>query len=113
MGIGLEQLADGSTSDRNFQKLQALVPDTGGVSLGVRVGGGTATWTASNVSADVTVTHGLGRTPVFADAKLRGGSTSIEFEIVSTTATTMVVRGYTTGGASITFSNAFGWVAIG
>jgi hypothetical protein len=33
--ISLEQLADGSVSDRNFQKLMSLVIDTGGQSVGI------------------------------------------------------------------------------
>jgi hypothetical protein len=61
--IGLEHLADGSISDRNFQKLRILVPDTGGRSVDIRFGVASVTFTASTISATNTFAHGLGRTP--------------------------------------------------
>jgi hypothetical protein len=62
--IHLENLADGSISDRNFQKLKALVPDSGGQTAGFRFGVVVVTFTASATSSVETVTHGLGKLPV-------------------------------------------------
>jgi hypothetical protein len=63
--INLEQLADGSISDRNFQKLMSLVPDSGGQTVGFRFGETSVTYPGASQSATLkTVAHGLGRIPV-------------------------------------------------
>lgn len=64
MTISLEQLADGSVSDRNFQKLMRLVLDTGGISASVRWGLTTFTFAAATNSSGINQPHSLGRTPV-------------------------------------------------
>lgn len=55
---------DGSVSERNFQTLMRLVPDTGGITAGIRFGAVTFTFTAGTFSAIQTIDHGLGRIPV-------------------------------------------------
>lgn len=63
--ISLEHLADGSVSARNFETLRRLVVDTGGESLGLRVGSETLTWPGGSAdTGTVTVDHGLGKAPV-------------------------------------------------
>lgn len=62
--IPLQLAGDGSLADFNFQQLMGLVIDTGGVSLGIRCGFVTVSFSASTVSGTETVDHGLGRTPL-------------------------------------------------
>lgn len=112
MGISLEQLADGSTSDRNFQKLQVLVLDTGGASLGLRMGTGSVTFTAANTSAVKVVSHGLGRTPAVV-LTTPNANTGFVFSVTARASTTFSVQGFTTGGGSVTTTVNFDWVAIG
>lgn len=109
--ISLEQLADGSVSDRNFQRLMQLVPDTGGRALGVRWGSSSATWTAARDAADVTIPHGLGRAPVFVKAVSR--TVLLEYALVSEDETEFVLRGYHTPGTTISGTFNFLWVAVG
>jgi hypothetical protein len=63
MPVPLEHIGDGSTVDRNFQTLQRLVLDTGGITAGIRFGTVEFTFTADTISATETVAHGLGRIP--------------------------------------------------
>jgi hypothetical protein len=62
--ISLEQIADGSITDRNFQALAQLLLDTGGITAGIRWGVQALTFTASTNSNTATVTHGLGKLPI-------------------------------------------------
>jgi hypothetical protein len=114
MGIGLEQLADGSVSDRNFQALAQLVLDTGGKSLGIRFGTGSATWSASQVSGAVTVTHGLGASPALVIVQ-QINTTAITYGNITTSSTTFSVTGNYTDHASGNLTGTFGfwWLVIG
>lgn len=118
--IALEQLADGSVSGRNFQRLMSLVVDTGGVSLGLRVGGPVnVTWPGGVVSSNgLVVPHGLGGVPSFVVASLiNSGSLAPPFAIAACavyTATTFVLVATTVGAipAAGIFSQ-FTWLAVG
>lgn len=114
--ISLERLFDNSISQRNFDKLSQAVIDTGADpttgaprQVGLRFGTGTATFTASTHSANVTVPHGLGRVP--ANVQLTAYH-DIVYEIVSTDATNIVVQGWAPGGAT-TGTLGFDWLVIG
>jgi hypothetical protein len=109
--IALETIGDGSVSDRNFQTLQRLVLDTGGITAGIRFAAGTATWTGASTSANVTIPHGLGRTPVYVGTTSR--DTLNEYAVTAADDTNLTVVGYRTDGAVVTASAAFYWVAIG
>jgi hypothetical protein len=116
MTIALEQLADGSIADRNFQTLARLVLDTGGITAGVRFGTVTFTWTAAAASATMTVAHGLGRTPIavfVADWWIPGTAAGFS-PVKSIGAATFDTRGEV-GPAygAISASVTTGWVAIG
>lgn len=111
--IPLEHLADGSTSDRNFQKLMHLVLDMGGVEAGLRFGSGTATWPGGGaVSGTVTVTHRLGRTPVVAAAFPQ--DTLFEYPVTAVDATTLTITGCISTNTSVSASSrSFYWLVIG
>lgn len=115
MAVPLEQLADGSTSDRNFQKLAALVPDMGGQSLGFRLGTTTAVFTASGTSATRTVTHGLGRAPQGVWLQVVSGSTnSVAYYVTgSATATTFQLFARTFDASTPTATTSIFWLVIG
>lgn len=117
----LEQLFDNSASDRNFRKLQELfgfvTADSDGFgftvgSVGIRFGTAAATWTASVSSASVTVPHGLGKTPVFAEASTRNGL--IHYAVTGRDATNLTVVGYVTYNSAFTGGPiTFDWLAVG
>lgn len=109
--IKLEHLADSSISDRNFQKLMSLVLDTGGESVGLRFGTGSATWTAAVNSASVTVPHGLGKIPAAAGAFTR--DLGIAYAVTARDATNITVRGFATAGAPTSGTATFDWAVIG
>lgn len=78
--ISLENLVPGESDGdrgektrRNFERLAALVLDTGGQSAGVRFGTATVTWAGvTQFSGSTTVDHGLGRVPVATFAGAMG-----------------------------------------
>lgn len=115
--ISLENLGDGSVSDRNFQKLMSLVLDTGGQSAGIRFGTDTLTWASGQqFSAAKTVTHGLGRTPlvVLALGNGTGGPNLTTIQAFTIGATTFQVQGgFVTGTASGVVTLNIGWAVIG
>lgn len=114
MTISLEQLADGSLSDRNFQKLMRLVLDTGGVTAGARWGIATLSFTASTDSATLSVTHGLGTTPIVAVATSYNAAAFGKIPNCNTfsyAATTFSLNGEVK--TAFTGTATVGWVAIG
>lgn len=116
MTIALEQLADGSISDRNFQRLATLVLDTGGKTVGIRFGtNSTVDFAASKDSSVATVTHGLGKTPVAAFCQFHDtGSLTISpvANIGGLTSTQLSVAGH--NDTAITATDVpFFWVVIG
>lgn len=115
MTIALEHLADGSISDHNFQKLMALVLDTGGQSIGLRIGTGTVTFTTSTTSPVVTVNHGLGKTPVvvFAGPMFAAASTYTGIVITPSHATSTQCSFNGDCRTSLNQSVVFAWVVIG
>lgn len=110
--IALEKLFDNSPVARNFDKLGQLALDTGGRSLGLRVGTATATFTAGSVTPTVTVNHGLGRTPAFIAMQPRGGG-SVQCSVDSRGDTTFTFRAYSTAGTSVTGTHTHDWLVIG
>lgn len=117
--INLENLLDGSISDRNFQALARLVVDTGGQSINIRCGTDTWTFPGGSARSNVKVTsHGLGRTPIavfVCGAQLNGLNETVAGETGTWTTTQFssqagFVQGFAPGaGATLGFS----WVAIG
>lgn len=110
--IGLEQIADGSVTDRNFQKLMSLVIDTGGQSVGLRFGVASVTHTAS-VQGVQTVTHGLGRTPgaVLCTVNAGADGTAYTASAFNLAATTFGI--VTTRAPAFSATLSVYWVAIG
>jgi hypothetical protein len=116
--IALEQLADGSISDRNFQTLARLVLDTGGLSAGVRFGTGTLTWPGgSPFTNTLPLAHGLGRIPTIAvaTATLAAGTDTCGLHVVTFDATNVQWRGYQMQGVSpvAATTKTFYWAVIG
>jgi hypothetical protein len=112
--INLEQLGDNSVTDRNFQALQAFVPDTGGQSINVRFGTVTLSWSAATVATNVTVPHGLGRLPVVVLATGKDAPATGEVPTCNPntwTATTFGLNAETKN--SWTGSVVVSWIAIG
>lgn len=116
MTVQLENLADGSVSDRNFQALARLVLDTGGRSIGIRFGtNSTVDWAASKDSSTATVTHGLGKTPIVVLCQFHDtGSltTSPVANVGGLTSTQFSIAGH--NDTAITATDVpFFWVVIG
>lgn len=113
MTIPLEHIQEGDWAavNRTIDLLRSLVLDTGGVSLGVRTGASSVTF-AAGATADKVISHGLGRVPVWADAKTTN-STILEYQLLAATATTMTFRCYTTTQVTTSATFTFDWVAIG
>lgn len=113
--VPLEHLHEGDWAGLNrvVDTLRSLVLDTGGRSLGVRIGTGSATWAATGVSSGTaTIAHGLGRTPVYAKA---GSQNALrEYAVTSRDATNIVVTGYRTDNVAPGVGTTnFDWVVIG
>jgi hypothetical protein len=112
--ISLEQLVDGSASDRNFQKLMSLVLDTGGRSVGIRFGTGSVSFTASAASTEYTVAHGLGRTPVTAYATFRHATgTTLVFTAYVSTLTSTTIGVSAAVSSAVTGSLSVDWLVFG
>lgn len=108
--ITLAHVASGDPAllERNFRTIARLTPDAGGLSIDIRSGTGVLTFTSSARSATLTVTHGIGRTPVVT----LGAYNDIIVEIVSKTDQTFTVEGWVPSGAG-TFDLNFDWIAVG
>jgi hypothetical protein len=122
MTIALEQLADGSASDRNFQTLARLVVDTGGRSTGIRWGrvaadgsvlGGSGGFTVTKGATGLyTVNQAMSTAPiVLVSAGSTGGGYAVKVSPAPTTSGFGVV-GFTTTTAA-NFDGEFHWIAIG
>lgn len=117
MTVSLEQLADGSVADRNFQALARVVLDTGGITAGVRFGTVTFTFTSSNVSATETVDHGLGVVPIYAGVAswllpgVAEGIGSLRRDTLD--ATSFQCRGFAASYSAFTDTVTTSWVVIG
>lgn len=101
---------------RNLDELKGRTIDTGGKSVRLRFGTGTLVYTASQQSATLTVTHGLGTTPV--NVQLTPSSAGLGLFAVdlidgSKTSTTFQVAGYIVNGGAVTVNESFDWLAIG
>jgi hypothetical protein len=117
MTIVLEHIQEGDWAavNRVVDTLRSLVLDTGGQSLGIRVGVSTGVvFTASTSSATKTVTHGLGRTPVVAfaiDNSAVAAGSGITLSTGALTSTTFGVVGFFP--SALTTTIPFYWVVIG
>jgi len=109
--INLEHLGDNTPADRNFRKLAKETVDTGGISLGIRGGGSSATWTASPSSANVTIAHGLGIVPL--SEWLTSYNGNLRYIVVSKNSTNLVVQGFFIPGTNLTGTFSFDWGVIG
>jgi len=111
--IALEHIQpeDWAAVARVIDTLRSLVIDTGGVSLGIRVGTGSATFTASPTSAAVTVPHGLGRVPAIAAGFSRNAQ--FGYSVTGRDATNLTVVGSYEPGTNQTGTITFDWMVIG
>lgn len=83
--------------------------------LKIKVGKSTLVFTASSTSAQVTVTHGLGKAPlaVFATcATPVGGRFTIQ-ESAAASNTQAFFTGFQTQGTNVSASQDFYWLAVG
>lgn len=106
--IVLEHIGDGSIADRNFQTLMQVVPDTGGISVGLRSGTEFVTFSASTTSNTVTVTHGLNKTP---RVTIGSAASTVKFAVLNKTTTTFDIFGRADSSTSATVN--FDWIAVG
>jgi hypothetical protein len=112
MGLVLEHVQpnDWNALNRTIDLLAGLVLDTGGQSLGIRVGQSTVTFTASALSATTVVSHGLGRTPV----AVFYGNVDANMDNLATTvvgATTFTVQGRYS--SAVTGTASLYWMVVG
>jgi hypothetical protein len=73
----------------------------------------TAVFTAANVSAVKTVTHGLGATPALVLVSSTGGAYNVVYATNNVGGTTFDVQAETASGAVVTYTGTFYWLAIG
>jgi hypothetical protein len=121
--IALEHIRpdDWAGVNRAVDALRGLVLDTGGVSLGIRVGVSTVTWPgASTFSTAKSISHGLGRAPTIAAAFDASGGTlaHIPVFVIPTASMTSTVFSVTAETGDLSSPAAavvrnFYWVAIG
>lgn len=116
MTVSLGNIApeDWAAVERMRQRLQSLVVDTGGQSVGIRFAQATLSFAASTNSGTITVSHGLGRTPIVVVATAHNAPA---FGNVPTchaatfTSTTFQMNGEVK--TAFTGDVAVSWVAIG
>lgn len=116
MTVALEQLADGSISDRNFQKLMRIVLDTGGQTIGIRVGTSVLTWAGGNqfTGTLASIAHGLGKTPKVILATPQNPPVNAYAWTGTISSTVFSLTGQTTAAAPVAGTTmTVGWVAIG
>ena len=111
-----EYVADGDWDavQRNFEKLRAFVPDTGGKSVGLRFGVATVTWPGGSQQSDsINVTHGLGKTPTVVFTQ--SDTVIAHARPASIGATQFAVQMRTVDGSSplATRTDFVYWIAIG
>src|SRR4051812_14654890 len=119
VNIDLEHIhTDDGALARNFDKLRALVPDTGGHSIGIRFGTQTLTWAGGTTrTGSPVISHGLGKAPVvvFPSCSSPSGTWFPVLVVDTFTATSFTTRGVTSDGSSPgagTTTTAY-WLAIG
>lgn len=121
MSIALERVApdDWSGVQRLVERLSRLVIDTGNISLGLRVGTGSVSFPGGTAISNVTtVTHGLGRTPIFFGAFETQDHAGADMMVLNTftyTSTSVQTRGCFVLSSAPAAGNIqyFTWVAIG
>lgn len=121
MTIALDHLQEGDWAalNRIIDVLRRLVIETGGVSLGVRIGAATLTWPGGTKrSTNLSITHGLGKLPIIAFAEPMGGISSGAFAITTSFSpgvTSFSATAVTDDGSSPAAAStcAIGWLAIG
>lgn len=96
----------------NLEKLASLIRQLQGAMDGrsMKVGTGTATWTAAVSSANVVVNHGLSAAPTVVVTGTRDDL--FGYAVTARTATTFTVKGFTTHNAAVSTSRTFDWIAI-
>jgi hypothetical protein len=118
MTLPLEHVQDGDWAalNRVVDMLRSLVLDTGGRSLGIRVGTATVTFAGASPNGQQTVTHGLGKTPVGFSAILTGADDVIPIIQGGTmTSTTFVLVASSKTGVNIAAGQqrTFYWIVLG
>jgi hypothetical protein len=121
--INLEALADNSVSDRNFQKLARLVPDTGGLSVALRSGAvsaagaitaGTGFTVTKNGTGDYSVNLTFARAPIVV---VGSGTTAANLAAKLNALTAPSTAGFRVltfaTSTNTATDGAFHWVAIG
>lgn len=111
--IRLEHVADGSVSDRNFQKLMSLVLDTGGVNASVRWGTKSFTWPGATAVQSFTINHGLPTTPQVVLAVNGNNNTQGLPRTLSYTATTFSLSVIAPAAVAAAVADTYYWLAIG
>lgn len=111
--IPLERLLENSVVSRNFDKLAALTMDTGGQSVGIRLGVQTVTFAGSAFSPNYTINHGLGKTPkiVIPGNQFISGTVSVTPFSANFTGTTFLLYGH--ADIAWTGSIFIPWMVIG
>ena len=96
---------------QNLEKIALEWPVGNFAGRRIAYGEGSSTWTASTKAADVTITHGLGTTPVFAGVVYQGSLGAGFYGMTTADETDLVVTGWCS--ASVSTSVDFYWVVIG
>lgn len=73
-------------------------------------GSGTATWAGGTSSSPVTVPHGLGVVPTYANASPKTGAAG--YDVTAADATNLTIVGFTTAQTVFTGSLGFYWTAF-
>lgn len=98
---------------RNLESLQSKF-DTGGKSIRLRYGAGTATWAGgSQDTGDATVTHGMGKTPVVVFTQSQTVTAMTRPTTVGPTTFTVKARTLDGSSPAGTTTADFYWLAIG
>lgn len=109
-------LHDGTNTQFILDQIAEAFIDTGGRQLKLRFGTSSVTFTASDVSAQATIPHGMGSTPTLAAGFARTPATNriTVQESAAADATNIYLKGhFVTVGGSLTASQNIYWFAIG
>jgi hypothetical protein len=117
MTIALEHIQpeDWAAVNRVVDALRSLVLDTGGRSLGLRVGVKSFSWPGGTALQTFSISHGLGRTPAVVLAVNGSNNTRGMPRTYSYTATTFALDVITSDASNpgAATADTYGWVAIG
>lgn len=115
MTVALPHFEDDDARRANFEALLRRLIDTGGLSVGMRFGTKDATFSAASNTGNVTVTHGLAKTPAYLNVFPTFGTVSVVPNYISGSrnATTFQFRLDTRNGSAISATLSCFWIVIG